>query len=234
MVPPHAGAIHIWSAALGPAIPAVAQLVTCLSADEQARAMRFVSPRDRDRFVAGRTFVRQLLARYLGGRPQDVPLRHQTHGKPEVEGNHVSFNLAHSGDFAVCAIGPGTQMIGVDLERVTPMTDAAGVARMILSPRERDDLERLAEPQRLRRLFEIWTCKEAALKAIGTGLDRPLPDLEVTFTDGDDPRITALEDESGARTPFWLRMFEPASGFIGVVATPAPVESVRRLKWVWK
>ena len=232
MAPPNPGAIHIWSAALDPPFPAVSQLAACLSADEQARAMRFVSPRDRDRFVVGRAFVRQLLARYLGGSPQDVALRQRTHGKPEVTGSPVSFNLAHSGDLAVCAIGAGTHLIGVDLERIKALSDEAGVARMILSPRERDALEQLPEPQRRRRLFEIWTCKEAALKAVGTGLDRPLPGLEVTFAPGDDPRLSDL-DEGGAPTRFWLRMFEPAADFIGVVATATPIESVRQLEWHW-
>jgi hypothetical protein len=54
----------------------------------------------------------------------------------------------------------------------------------------------------------------------------------VTFTPGDDPRISDL-DESGTPTRFWLRMFEPAGGFIGVVATASPIESVRHQEWRW-
>ena len=232
--PPGASTLDVWSAALDPIVPALTELAADLSADEHARAARFASPRDRDRFIVGRAFMRRLLARYVGGTAQGVRLRQGTHGKPAVESDVVSFNLAHSGDLAVCAIGPGRHALGVDVERIKPMTDEAGVAKMILSPRERQDLESLSGPRRLRRLLEIWTCKEAILKGVGTGLDRPLAGLEITFAEGDEPHVRELDMDDAGGMPFRLRLFEPADGYVGAVATTIPGAGVRFVQWRWQ
>ena len=233
--PPGAGTIDVWTAGLDPVVPALTEFAADLSADEHARAARFASPRDRNRFIVGRAFLRRLLARYLGGSAQAVRLRQGMHGKPAVEGDRVSFNLAHSGDLAVCAIGPGGQELGVDVERIRPLSDEAGVAGLILSPGERQDLELLPGPQRLRRLLQIWTCKEAVLKGVGTGLDRSLARLEVTFAAGDEPRVRDLDAEDAAlMPPFRLHLIEPAEGFVCAVATRMRVAGVRVVPWRWQ
>jgi len=236
--PPQAeGVVDVWSARVDPATPTATELAAYLSSDEAARAGRFVLARDRDRFVVGRAFLRLLLAGYVGARAQDLSVTPGPHGKPSLigPGAGLSFNLAHSGDLAVCAVAWSGGAVGVDVEHVKPMPDAQGIAQMILSPGELDWLESLPEPHRLRRLYEIWTCKEAVLKAYGCGLDRPLDRIVVTFAPGEPPRLDVTPDDDDRESGrLWLRTFEPAVDHVGAVAGVDEPREVRHLAWRWE
>lgn len=230
-LPAGPGALDLWSAPLDQAPPHAA-LAAMLSTDEQRRADRFQRPQDRDRFISARTFLRLLLGRYLDVDPASVPLRTGPNGKPEVEHGELSFNLAHARDLAVCVIGTAGVAVGVDVERLEPIRDAPGVERMILSSVERALMDRLPAPRRLRRLYETWTCKEALLKAAGTGLDRPLDTIELTFAQDEAPGIVAASVD-GTASPFSLRTFEPAPGHIGAIAASCPVVRLSHHSWRW-
>jgi 4'-phosphopantetheinyl transferase len=179
--------------------------------------------------------MRLLLARYVGGTADTLPLEAATDGKPALAGaaRAVRFNLSHSGDLAVCAVAEGSGDIGVDLEQVRPLRDEEGMARLLLSERERASLDTLAPPDRLRRLFWTWTCKEALLKGVGCGLDRPLDRIELSFADGASLRIDhQSRDEDLAA--FTLHPFEPAPGFVGALAVTGAIGAIRYDEWRWE
>jgi 4'-phosphopantetheinyl transferase len=229
------GVVDVWSASLDPVSPPLSSLLSCLHQDERARAERFVSGRDRGRFIAGRAFLRMLLARHVGVPPGDLLFRYDAHGKPALAGagRGVRFNLAHSGALAACAVGEGCGEIGVDIERVRPIADAGSVSRAFLSPGELARLAGLPEPARLRAFYEAWTRKEAILKALGCGLNRRLEDLEVSFGPGEPARLVrSLSDPTEAER-FSLHAFEPESGYVGAVALAGGAVQVRQRMWRW-
>jgi 4'-phosphopantetheinyl transferase len=206
-----------------------------LERDERARAGRFVSERDRGRFVAGRAFLRMLLARHVGVPPGDLRFRYGAYGKPAIAGagRDVRFNLAHSDVLAVCAVGEGCGEIGVDIERVRPVADAGLVSRAFLSPVELARLAALPEPARLRAFYEAWTRKEAILKTLGCGLSRRLEDLEVSFGPGEPARLLRSLSDPGEVERFWLHAFEPEAGYVGAVALAGRAVQVRQRTWRW-
>src|ERR1700682_4741339 len=75
-----------------------------LSVDESARAARFHFPRDRQRFVAARAFLRIILASYLATDPNALSFSYSEKEKPSLSPAHadsrVTFNLSHSGGVA--------------------------------------------------------------------------------------------------------------------------------------
>lgn len=232
---PVRGTVDLWSASLEPPAPVASRLAGCLSPDERARAERFFSARDRDRFVAGRAFLRLLLAQYLGAEPRDLCFRYGSKGKPALAGvsDDLEFNLAHSDALAVCALARGCGELGTDIERVRSISDAREVARATFSAREFDRLQSLPEPVRLRAFYEAWTRKEAFLKALGCGLDRPLGSFDVSFGPGEPPRLLrTLWDPSDAER-FSLHAFEPEIGYVGAIAMTGHAWPVRHLKWSW-
>src|SRR5215218_10992888 len=60
-----AGVVHVWRADLGLQAAHLRRLEQNLSAKEQARASRFRFARDRGRFIAARSLLREILALYL-------------------------------------------------------------------------------------------------------------------------------------------------------------------------
>ena len=229
------GVVDVWSASLDPVSPPVSRLVGYLRQDERARAGRFVSERDRGRFVAGRAFLRMLLARHIGVPPGDLRFRYDAYGKPALAGagRAVRFNLAHSDALAACAVGEGCGEIGVDIERVRPIPDAGSVSRAFLSPGELGRLAGLPEPARLRAFYEAWTRKEALLKAMGCGLNRPMVDLEVSFGPGEPARLLRSFSVPSEAERFSLHAFEPEPGYVGAVALAGDAVQVRQRTWRW-
>lgn len=150
--------------------PAV-QGLAMLSDDEWAHARRFAFERDRRRFLAAHAALRQLLAQHTGLPGASLAYVHGPFGKPDLAGNAAGFhfNLSHSGPLALIALHPATN-IGVDVELIRQMPDAAQLAETHFTEDECQALARLQGPERDRAFLYCWTRKEACLKAVGLGL----------------------------------------------------------------
>ncbi len=163
-----------------------------LSDDEVARAERFVLPLHAERFMAARSSLRKILARYTQQAASDVLLEIDQHGKPSLAAHQsIYFNLAHSEDQAVIAIAG--EAVGIDLELLQRKVDCVAMAERFFCPRECDLILSEANPEQQRLHFlRIWSAKEAVLKLIGTGLRTSLK----SFDAGD-----AVDHESFAVYP---------------------------------
>ncbi len=120
----------------------------------------------------GRAPLLAVLAAYLGLPVDAVQLQEGDHGRPmlaDMHGDVFAFNWSHSNDQALIAIARGIAP-GIDLERLRPHPRALDIARRYFSPDETAALERLPDSQRDRGFLELWTAKEAVLKALGRGI----------------------------------------------------------------
>ena len=137
-----------------------------------------------------------LLAELLAaeyGLPGLPELERQAGGKPFFPHRpDLHFNLSHSGDLALC--GVGAAHLGVDIEVIRPRR--AGLARYICSPEEYAWYEELGGDWE--SLYTIWTLKEARVKQMGSGLDRPARTIAVPLLE---PGETGEQD--GLRFAAW-------------------------------
>lgn len=159
-----------------------------LSDDECERAARFRFDRDRRRFVAVRVALRSLIASYLDVAPVEIAFDYGPHGKPFVSGSTLSFNVSHSGGFAVYAFGSCLEL-GVDVELLEHARYGDDVAERFFSPHEVATLQALEPAMRPSAFLRCWTRKEAFIKARGEGLSLPLHEFDVAFAPGTPPRI---------------------------------------------
>ena len=125
-----------------------------LSPDEVRRAERYVVEPPRRQFVITRRTLRQLCGRVLRIAPQDVTFEFTQFGKPAIAAAQnppgLAFNVTHSGDWAVIAVG-WQRRIGVDVESRDPNMDWRGLAGRFFSDDEQRQLFELPEP-----LHDIW------------------------------------------------------------------------------
>ncbi len=91
----------------------------------------------------------------------------------------VYFNLSHSGEWTVIAISDSE--VGVDVQQVKPVD--MRLAKRFFAEDEQRQIEEAGEGV-TELFYRFWTVKEAYLKALGTGLDRPLNSFTVRFTAG--------------------------------------------------
>lgn len=146
-----------------------------LNDGERARADRFRFAHDRERFILGHGLLREVLGRTLGQRPEQLEFLRGEFGKPFLEGHPVHFNLSDTKDAVLVAVAQ--EPIGADIETLNRSTDHDRVAAHYFTPAEVASIDRA--PDGKRRFLELWTRKEAVLKACGVGLMDDLHSLEV-------------------------------------------------------
>jgi 4'-phosphopantetheinyl transferase len=217
-----AGEVALFSVSLVREEAAQARLLSTLSDAERRRAERFLVEAPRSRFIVARATLRRLLGRFLGVAPGALELQEGPKGKPALAPRHgrdLRFNVSHSGDRALIAFALGRE-VGVDLERVERTTDLLAIARRFFSERELECLLGVAKRGRPRAFFEIWTRKEAYVKAKGGGLSIPLASFDVSA--GEPPRLLRVEDDPDEAARWTLFSLEPAPGYVGAVAASGP------------
>lgn len=135
---------------------------------EEERLYRLASPQRQlraDRYRKREDRLRCLIAdgllRYAVG---TCAVAASPQGKPYLpEHPEVHFNLSHSGNWVVLAIGD--REVGVDVERTDRAVDRAALSKRHFTPEEQ------ARPE---DFFAIWTAKESYLKHLGVGLTEAL------------------------------------------------------------
>jgi 4'-phosphopantetheinyl transferase len=154
-----------------------------LSDEERQRHDRFRFQEDRDLFLLSHSLLRLKLSEYASVEPGDWKFRSTTHGKPEIaspeEFRHLQFNLSHTRGLAACAISRSVA-IGIDVENTSRSLSCLELARRFFSPVEIASLEPKNGEELRTAFFEIWTLKEAYIKACGSGLfAEPLQDFSL-------------------------------------------------------
>lgn len=153
----------------------------------------------RDRVDNSDVFKRTVLSRYVGISPQDMQFAEGEHGKPELVGAALQFNLSHSGDWLACAVTAGTP-VGVDLERCKTERASVKVARRFFREEEAVLLENSSGDSMAERFYDFWTLKEAAVKARGGALAPGLSahgfSVDFAGADNEAGRITATATDT--------------------------------------
>lgn len=132
----------------------------------------------------GREPLRSVLGAYLGIETERVALTRGEHGRPALAGVHdpsLGFNWSHSGNHALIAVGRRITP-GIDLEQLRPRPRALEIARRYFSNDETAALTALPAAARDAAFLEVWTAKEAVLKALGRGLAFGLDRLSIAST----------------------------------------------------
>lgn len=168
---PRTGDVDLWRVALDRDPTSINALFELLSADEKARANKYVFAKDKRHFIAGRGALRKIIGGYLDVSPEEIRFSTNRFGKPFLSTNDrdLRFNVSHACGIGVVAVSFGREL-GVDIEFVDRNFDVWSVAASVLSPAEFAQMRSLASSSQAAMFFAGWTRKEAFLKAMGDGL----------------------------------------------------------------
>ncbi len=189
------GEIHVWTVSLSSSTRELGDLLNLISDSEQERAARFAFETDQARFVSCRASLRQLLARYTGLAPEEIPFRYEPHGKPAIAvGGGWQFNVSHSRDIAAIAISR-FDAVGIDIELIDPDFPREEVAPETMTPDEARDLAALPPVAQPGWFFQLWTIKEALLKAVGGGFSLEPRNINIRLDEELQPTIISAPAE---------------------------------------
>jgi 4'-phosphopantetheinyl transferase len=138
--------------------------------------------------------------------------------------DHLHFSLSHCNGLALvalCAEGP----VGIDLEPISRAPDLSGCENSFCHP---DEIAALPVEQSARcfQLLEIWTAKEALLKALGTGFLHPPETIRIQ---PEASRFNATCDEPlpGIASQIIQHLQHPAlTAYCAALSIPASVSRI--------
>jgi 4'-phosphopantetheinyl transferase len=176
-----------------------------LSPVERARRDCFRFPEDRRDYTIAHDLLRRCLSRYAPVPPSAWMFSANAYGKPtisaptpEVGCAPLSFNLAHTRGFVACAI-TFSNAVGVDVERLGRRIDGTALADRYFTALEAASLRTWPEEERGARFLELWTLKEAFVKATGLGLSHALDRFSFTLAEKGTLLITRPLGDDTAR-----------------------------------
>lgn len=160
-----------------------------LNGEERIQQRRFLLGRNRHQYLVTRALVRCVLAEYLPEIPaEELTFERNEYGKPCVNNSPLpfplEFNISHAEKLVILAVTNGVK-VGVDVEYVSRGSNVMSIAERFFSARENEELKSLEREQWSDRFFDLWTLKEAYIKARGMGLSVPLDKFSYGFPENE-------------------------------------------------
>lgn len=146
-----------------------------LSEEKKAKIDKMKIDKSKKCSVAGEMLARQGIAEALNISCEEIKFSVKGNGKPIAEGLDIHFNISHCDDMVVCVVS--NKEIGIDIEKIRPIS--LKIAKRICIDNELEYIFNceadkvdftLQSDDVLKRLFEVWTGKEAVFKYNGTGI----------------------------------------------------------------
>ncbi|MEA5511279.1 4'-phosphopantetheinyl transferase superfamily protein [Crocosphaera sp. UHCC 0190] len=212
--------VHLWCMNLDLSKEQVDQRFQILNDQEQIKAQRFRFEQHQRRFIVARSTLKNILSHYLQIPPVQITFEYSYLGKPklsdEINSRQLEFNLSHSQELAIYGI-TCDRLIGVDVEYIRPMSDAEQLAKRFFCPQEAEKIKTLSPPDKDQAFFQLWTAKEAYLKATGEGISGGLDKVEISL----DSPLQLIN------LPHWqLLSFVPQIDYLAAIVVPGNLGNV--------
>lgn len=173
---PGAGQVRIHVARLEELDGRATRYRSLLDEEERQRLSRFRFDTDQRRFLLGHGMLREVIGQVLGLDARSLVFHRGRHGKPYLAGTLLRFNLSDTKDAVALAFSKEAEL-GIDLETMARQVDHRAVSQHYFTVDEQADIAAAHEEKR--RFLELWTRKEAVLKASGVGIMDDLRTLQV-------------------------------------------------------
>lgn len=216
----------------------LARYLALLNDEERAQQQRFHFERHRHQYLITRALVRSVLSLYTDAVPPEAwKFNKNTYNKPYIAHPQppaaLSFNLSHTEKMVALAVTQNGD-IGVDVEYLPRENVGLDIAKRYFSETEFQELCALPADLQKRRFLDLWTLKEAYIKARGMGLAIPLDQFSYSFPRPGEIQISFsqnLHDNAGS----WrLWQFKPGDTHIAALALHASDTVTPHVITTWK
>ncbi len=169
-----------------------------LDEDEAQRWWRYLTSESRALFLVAHVATRTVLSRYADRSPESWRFDRGDNGRPEIVDGPpgMRFNISHT-EGMVAVLVHGQADCGVDVEPIRRPTDVRSVARRVFTDDEQAAIFSLPPELQADRFYQLWTLKEAFIKAKGKGFALPLRQFSFTILDRPGGADQSGVDQSG-------------------------------------
>jgi len=201
-----------------------------LDAQETKTWQRFWVPEDRRDYAAAHALLRCTLSAVAPSRPPETWCFARTAlGKPYLSGPDIGvpplrFNLSHTRGLVACAVSRDGE-VGVDAECRSHINDLDRLMTGVCSADEYAQVRTAPAPEQLAGFLDLWSLKEAYVKACGTGIDTTLAHISFDLRS---PSLIRASLPAGATKGWCFALFRPMVGSrIAIAMAPDRGSKVR-------
>ncbi|WP_161792751.1 4'-phosphopantetheinyl transferase family protein [Parachlamydia acanthamoebae] len=198
-----------------------------LDEQEKFRASQFAFDYLKKQYVVTRGILRRLLTQYLSIKNDQIYFRYGSWGKPYIDnGESLQFNLSHSGNMVVYGFAKLME-IGIDIELIKENFICAEVEEYIFSNLEKKTYTTIKSSSKKRAFYNAWACKEAILKALGTGFYISPNEVEIPFNPLEYPKFVNIKDNQ-----FCIHKVDIGyKEYVGAVAIASPSFNIKMYEY---
>jgi len=143
-------------------------LTKLLTKSKKKEVERFAFVEDKIRAIFSEILLNYVVKKHYGLSLQKITIKKNRQGKKFfLNFPYIKFNISHSGNWIVLAIG--VQEVGVDIQK----KEKTCINSIINYLKEESFYTGLKEDQKKEMFYENWVIRESFLKAIGTGFSIP-------------------------------------------------------------
>jgi 4'-phosphopantetheinyl transferase len=142
----------------------------------------------------------------------------------------LQFNVSHSEHLGMFAFSTGKEL-GIDVELIQEIPNLNQIVDICFSEFEKEWFYD-SEPSLQKELFyKVWTCKEAFIKAIGTGLSFPLNEIEFIINNNKTIELQSVRGDQSYWGKWNIYTFNPLPNFISSLVMETNELKIRRYSW---
>lgn len=203
------GQVHVWHISL----ESLQEIeVEHLDEQEIKRSEAFYFLKDKNVYKVSRSYLKKILGLYMGTEPEKLLFRLGSKGKPYLQFpvSDLQFNMTHSNQLILIAVTRQNE-IGIDVEHLRPVETLQGVIENQFSMSEQKTLKNCPREEQSKLFFQLWTSKEAFLKAFGTGIREGLQNIALK------PEAAIIQDLLTLQTCHYVQFF-PSEDYVATLA----------------
>ncbi|EMC48343.1 putative phosphopantetheinyl transferase [Streptococcus mutans SA38] len=146
-------------------------LLELIEEEDRKQILRYQFWQDRQRSLLGHLLSRYAIVQEYALTNKEIQIRRHAYGKPYIKDySQIHYNISHSGEWVVVAIGKSP--IGIDVENRREDWDLIG-------ERVFSESEKYWSQNSYKRKAILWTIKEAYVKYLGIGLSKSLNSFSI-------------------------------------------------------
>lgn len=208
--PLQSGQVHLWLLDIREFSNQLAEeALAIMSSDEREWAQKFI--RGKEEYIASRWLLREVLGAYLQQAPESLVFSRTEKGKPYFANRALQFNLSHSGHWALLAVAKEMEL-GVDIEQIKVSRDLLRIAESYYHPDEFARLQQLSGDAQTHYFYQLWTLKEALLKALGVGISAGLENLNFSLDDGISVKLSPVLQQQSVTDKWQFHQWQLGDG----------------------
>ena len=144
-----------------------ANLLPMLSSLESEKLQRLKQHNRRKEYILSRALMRMALSRQYEKPLQYWQFSEHPNAAPRLLNpidSPLFISLSHSADCVMLALS--NQAVGLDVERMVRRKETDNIARKVFTAKQQDYLTHLPKNQAIHHFYQLWTHKEALVKAL--------------------------------------------------------------------